>query len=414
MNGIYRGKGGALFSEKGTIGVLFENIRNEIKNKVTRYPIEKLLQVDESECVTYLIEKYSLRTPEIYESRATQKEPIEHYSNGILTDREFVFVVPYTGDTELFQYQAASPLPTIPAVLTEQFIELHFLIKGESEHDFKQLPKVYESALKHLNESLEWTRKVVDKFNADLESFVRPIIVRRKRAYEKTLAAAEATGVTIQRRQSLPAPYEALIAPKKKEIKPPLRRANGGKRWIITEKGYESILDIIRSMSMLMEKSPKTFAKLNEEEIRDHFLMLLNIYFEGQVTGETFNGGGKTDILIRVQDMNVFIAECKFWRGRKEFLKAIDQLFTYVMWRDAKTAILIFHKRGNFTRVKDKIQNEMLSHPYFVKERQLSDSALAENETVSSYILYHPEDKQQEVIVTSMSFNVIGPAKDKS
>lgn len=41
---------------------------------------------------------------------------------------------------------------------------------------------------------------------------------------------------------------------------------------------------------------------------------------------ETFNSSGKTDILIRVENRNIFIAECKFWRGPKSFGEAIEQL----------------------------------------------------------------------------------------
>src|ERR1700738_805507 len=35
---------------------------------------------------------------------------------------------------------------------------------------------------------------------------------------------------------------------------------------------------------------------------------------------------GKTDILIRKDGKNVFIAECKFWKGEKAFLETIDQI----------------------------------------------------------------------------------------
>jgi hypothetical protein len=65
----------------------------------------------------------------------------------------------------------------------------------------------------------------------------------------------------------------------------------------------------------------------------------LNGVFEGQATGETFNFQGKTDILIRAQGKNIFIAECKFWKGEKVFLETIDQLLSYLSWRDSKAAI---------------------------------------------------------------------------
>ena len=61
-------------------------------------------------------------------------------------------------------------------------------------------------------------------------------------------------------------------------------------------------------------------------------------------TGETFNYGGKTDILIRYQGNNIFIGECKFWKGPKSYLETIDQILRYVTWRDTKVAIFVFCK----------------------------------------------------------------------
>ncbi|MBC7894618.1 MAG: hypothetical protein H7066_04345, partial [Cytophagaceae bacterium] len=70
--------------------------------------------------------------------------------------------------------------------------------------------------------------------------------------------------------------------------------------------------------------------------IRDHFLVQLNGQYQGGATGETFNYEGKTDILIRDGDRNVFIAECKIWKGETELLKAVDQILAYLHWRDTK------------------------------------------------------------------------------
>src|ERR1700687_6211362 len=41
------------------------------------------------------------------------------------------------------------------------------------------------------------------------------------------------------------------------------------------------------------------------------------------------NGDGKTNILIRSEDKNVFIAECKFYNGPASASRTIDQLFRY-------------------------------------------------------------------------------------
>jgi len=93
---------------------------------------------------------------------------------------------------------------------------------------------------------------------------------------------------------------------------------------------YEDILAIIRNMVRVMERSPKAFEKMGEEYLRTHFLVQLNAQYEGRTTGETFNFQGKTDILIRDEGRNVFIAECKFWAGEKQFSETIDQLLSYL------------------------------------------------------------------------------------
>ena len=76
---------------------------------------------------------------------------------------------------------------------------------------------------------------------------------------------------------------------------------------------YESILNIIKHLSLVIERSPHTFIEMQEVDIRTIILVLLNAFYEGTATGETFNGSGKTDILLRHEDKNLFIAECKFW-----------------------------------------------------------------------------------------------------
>ena len=76
---------------------------------------------------------------------------------------------------------------------------------------------------------------------------------------------------------------------------------------------YQYILSVIRSLSLLIERNPTSFVNLNEETIRDNIFLQLNCHYEGAATSETFNGKGKTDILIRVGDRNIVIAECKFW-----------------------------------------------------------------------------------------------------
>ena len=39
---------------------------------------------------------------------------------------------------------------------------------------------------------------------------------------------------------------------------------------------YDEVLKVIASMALVIERNPKSFLKLDEESIRDHFLISLN------------------------------------------------------------------------------------------------------------------------------------------
>ena len=85
------------------------------------------------------------------------------------------------------------------------------------------------------------------------------------------------------------------------------------------------------------------------------------------VSGETFNKSGKTDILIRHEGKNLFVAECGIWKGAKQFLGKIDQLLSYLTWRDSKTALICFVRNKEFGAVVETIKKEIPSHACFVK-----------------------------------------------
>jgi G:T-mismatch repair DNA endonuclease (very short patch repair protein) len=103
-------------------------------------------------------------------------------------------------------------------------------------------------------------------------------------------------------------------------VQPPASTAPFSPEPALADEQYNNILNIMDSMVHVMEYSPSAFADSDEETIRSHFLVQLNGQYQGQATGETFNYEGKTDILIKDQGRNIFIAECKFWHGEKAYV----------------------------------------------------------------------------------------------
>ncbi len=171
----------------------------------------------------------------------------------------------------------------------------------------------------------------------------------------------------------------------------------------ISDKAYNQIIGYINKLGRNFEKFGDLKRRFDEERIRDYFLPFLNtISTNHSATGETFNKIGKTDILIQNESGdNVFIAECKIWRGQSQLSDAINQLFDrYVSWRDEKIALILFNKNvQKFSDVITKAKETMEEHKNF------SSYKGARNSTSFSYIFKHPEDDNKNISVELILFN---------
>jgi hypothetical protein len=137
---------------------------------------------------------------------------------------------------------------------------------------------------------------------------------------------------------------------------------------------YQEILECLNIVGKMFERLPRTYAGKDEEGLRDHMLVTLEASVGGSATGETFNRRGKTDILVRTEGNNTFIAECKFWSGQKGLLETIDQLLTYLGWRDNQASAIIFVRNVNFSETIESAKAMMKTHPKFIRHLSNSDS----------------------------------------
>jgi len=167
---------------------------------------------------------------------------------------------------------------------------------------------------------------------------------------------------------------------------------------------YKDILKIFTEYGRDLETKPRVFTGQTEEGLRDHFLTnLTGRYAKTTATGETFNKGGKTDILLKDHfGNNLFIAECKWWNGASGFQAAISQLFdNYISWRDTNLAILFFVDNKDFSNVLSQAEEEARKHPYFIQFTSQN------NDTNFSFIFRQKDDVQKQVLLEIMLFHFL-------
>lgn len=310
------------------------------------------------------------------------------------------YFLPYEGEKSFFYFRASSFDFNPPSlIITQENVQFAFDVLDHNSEDIKAR---FSNELENLKRNLSWINNDINHFNNELTQKIRQRIEWRKDKILKDQGLVSSLGFPLKKREDSPKTYVAPVTRKKIFSLPPATTTAFTPEPVLEIVLYDQILSIINNMVIVMERSPNAFRNMKEEDLRQHFLVQLNGQFEGQATGETFNYQGKTDILIREKGKNIFIAECKFWRGERAFLETIDQLLGYTSWRDTKTAILIFNRNKKFGEVVKAIPEITQQHPNFKRKLPF------EGETSTRYVFHQNDDLNREIIITVMAFNVPG------
>jgi len=315
------------------------------------------------------------------------------------------YFVPYTGDKTLFQCQPSTSTHSPPvAVVTDGELVLSY---DTTEHDAAGIRDQFNRELAEIKRHVEWVNNQVVSHNATITTRANQIVTQRREKILANRGLASSLGFPMRERKGAPKTYSVPEVKRKAPVRPPTVTTETFKpEPALDKKEYEHVLSVIDNMVLVMERSPHAFSGMGEEDIRQHFLVQLNGQYDGQATGETFNFEGKTDILIRAEGVNIFIAECKFWRGPKSFVETIDQLLGYTSWRDTKTAILVFNRNKSLSTVIEKIPSLLETHQNFKRHETYNrDSGFRS-------IFHHRDDTGRELILTVHVYEV--PSDEKT
>lgn len=386
---------------------LTETIINEIKSKGKEY----ILGIDEDEYKTYLINKYTFEPLVINSDNNPISQPFiskewredrfyeEQYQIDVYT---FTVEYKFTGSSELFRVQPSPwAMTTTDIVVNDQTNIVSFSFKMYEMN----VEKFNREKLSEYNRAFANVINInsfVSNWNSGLSSKINSLFNSQKAKYLQENDFFATINVKVNENTT-----SVFTTPtiKKKIIPQPEVPKNKtfSSEPMMSQEMYDDILKVIYQSGKNMEKKPALYQGKDEEGLRDQFLFVLETRYEGTTaSGETFNRSGKTDIILKYakDGSNLFVAECKFWHGEVEFLKAISQLFDrYLTWRDSKVSVLMFVKNKDFTNVIKVIKNEIVKHPYFINK------VGERGETSFSYNFRLPQDEKKPVSLEVMAFH---------
>lgn len=404
---------GYLFASRELRQVI-EGLRAEIRREVDALEANRLLNTAPADLAAYLVEKYEIELICLHRDQMTadgsecqidvsrdQKRFFSGTHRGpyYIPGQRIRVVIPFDGDAELFYCRPSAFTSTFPRGVIENGA---LVLAWEMPHDVtRDLKPEIDRAIQGIEQHLDWVRNDVQVFNGSLPGIAAEAIESRRKRLLANEGRLATLGIPLKARVDAPGTH--AVPTVRSKVVPKLPAASAAAYTpepALDLELYDHILKVIQNMTHVMERSPTAFAAMDEESLRQHFLVQLNGQFEGQATGETFNASGKTDILLRSGDRNVFIAECKFWRGPKEFHDAIDQLLRYASWRDTKTAILVFNRGTATSTVLAGIRQVVEKHRNYKRTLEWA------HESGFRFIFHHPGDSNRELVVTVLVFDV--------
>lgn len=391
---------------------VLEGQERELYSEIEKQDRNYILNVSIEDFCDYLEEKYKVNALDVIKDKIYIKETgeakidLRQTPNRIFFDNEphlikgtyVIFAIPFTGDAKLFFCRASTYSCAPPyAHITDG--EVLIIFKGV-DLDANDINARMQKELADIEQNNGYVNNDLQPFNENLRTKIINKIRQRREKLLRDQGMVAALGYPIKKTSDVPVTYAVPHVQRKILPKPQATSVPFVPEPTLDMDNYEVILKIIYDMVLVIERSPHTFVNIKEEDLRQHFLIQLNGQYQGNATGETFNFHGKTDILIRHEGKNIFIAECMFWKGQKSLENKIDQLLGYISWRDTKTAILIFNRNRDFSNVLSKISEIVNQHKNFKRQMEYN------HETGYRFVLHQPNDKNREMILTVLAFDI--------
>jgi len=358
-------------------------------------PKDQFMHTSDDEIIDHVFSRMEIFPIELHEDRMEVdpqeiKTDVSQDSRRYIRNRnqpfyihgaQIIVSIPFTGDANLWHARPNSRISSGPPSgsirnakdeLGCGYLDVVLEVPIDAIDEGKRLKNEVDRNISDIKWYLNQVNGQVRGHNQQLRSAIQKAVTNRRQRLGKLDTIAELLEIPLKRRNDAPAINSLPV--KQKLIKPLRSKPQQKNEYGIADETYSHILQVIRHEGRSFETTPRTFQKHDEEEIRDIIVAHLNGHYEGRATGETFRKQGKTDIRIEEENRAAFVAECKLWRGPKEAKAAVDQLLSYLTWRDCKAALVIFNKTvARFSGIQSKLPDVLREHPNFDSAQKIEE-----------------------------------------
>ena len=401
-------------NEEIPVSEYFAQKLHNIEAEIKKLDYEYIVNVNQEEYINMLVVKntvsfeiYYDTERRIFDGKQEKQEEIEeypgYYGHRIMhryTEYKFRLRYKYTGDIDVLRIRpncftfSTSYNPMTIDVFGDELSISFSSRDNDSQIIEKQISEIKKNAFRNLDkpDGAKWH---INLFNEQLPQEIKKIFERVKAEKAKEHRMLVELGIDNLDSTTIEVPILKRITPIPRLLE------NKKVSYQIKDDVYKDILKHIYILCKGYEQHESIYKGKHEESLRDLIVPSLNSAFIGaNSSAETFNRKGKTDIITKAPDnSSIFIAECKVWRGEKVFMEAIDQLLGYVTWRDTRTAIILFVKKGEISDVIEKARSAMTKHPCYVIDKGQT------NESSFSYTYHINGDNQSHIALELMIFH---------
>ena len=405
---------GDMFSKHRT-GSLSTFRDKQVSDAVARLTDDYVLNVDEEGYIQYLIDEYTLHLPVIHfddariETRKVMVDPEylpRYWGAQRAIERTMIrYIIPISGNHNLLYFCPSTLLLSGSGNFHVGTTEIYTDILAISD-DAEQVKREIESAKDSCKKILGYLENDIKAYNNSLPRTARDYFVARKEKIKKENSFIASLGVPLSSGVKNPRTY--AVPTVSRRFDPP--RVNNGLKKVeevtpvMDMTKYEQILSALQTVGQTYEKLPKVTLGMDEETLRDLFLAQIQTSFKSDsATAEAFNKNGKTDIMVKHGDGVLFVAECKFWKGKQVFHNAISQLLSYLTWRETKAALLIFVRDTTMTTAINGVKEYVSSHGNY------KSTLTHKGETWFNYKFTMPNDPDREVYLAIQIFDFNTP-----